>query len=72
MLLRAAAKDGRCYARPMQTETAFICLDCGDHVVRFIEPAANDQHICAACLWLRQVESPEDREMLRALLRHRG
>lgn len=48
----------------------FDCRDCGDHVVSFTEPAANEQNICAKCLWLREVEDPEDRAMLRAFLNY--
>jgi hypothetical protein len=46
----------------------FQCIDCGDHVVSYTAMADNDQDICAKCLWLRAIEDPEDREMLRALL----
>jgi hypothetical protein len=47
----------------------FTCRDCGDHVLSYAEPHANDQDICAKCAWLREVEDPKDREMLRAFLR---
>jgi hypothetical protein len=47
----------------------FDCADCGTHVYSYGEAAANDQDICATCQWLRDVEDPEDREMLRAFLK---
>jgi hypothetical protein len=53
-------------------EREFDCLDCGDHVVAFSAMAANDQDICAKCLWLRDIEDPYDREMLRTFLNRIG
>jgi hypothetical protein len=53
-------------------EREFDCLDCGDHVVALGALAANDQDICAKCLWLRSIEDPDDRAMLRAFLNKLG
>jgi hypothetical protein len=53
----------------------FICRDCGAHVDAFGEPdafkPANDQDLCAECLWLRSIEDPVEREKLREFLRRR-
>jgi len=35
------------------TTQEFDCLDCGVHVVRFGQVAANDQDYCAECEWCR-------------------
>jgi hypothetical protein len=47
----------------------FKCIDCGIEVHRFVELAANDQHLCLECLWLREIEDPEQRKVLRELFR---
>jgi hypothetical protein len=38
----------------------------------FGEPAANEQHLCAQCMWLRDIEDPVEREALRAWLQKIG
>jgi hypothetical protein len=43
----------------------FDCIDCGIHVLLFIPVAANDQYICAACTWLRSIEDPVERALMR-------
>ena len=45
----------------------FVCLDCGADVYRAVAQAANDQHVCGICEWLRNIEDPQEREQLRAL-----
>lgn len=50
----------------------FVCRDCGVDVVSFGPVHANDQDICAECLWLRSIEDPVEREKLRQFLRSRG
>ena len=52
----------------MSEPREFVCIDCGSEVASFGEPAANDQPLCAQCLWLRDIEDPEERERLRAWL----
>ena len=46
----------------------FTCLDCGAEVHRF-SLAANDDHVCIECKWLRDIEDPAEREVLRKELR---
>ncbi len=46
----------------------FTCRDCGTRVATFGAAHANEQDICARCLWLRDIEDPEEREKLRRLL----
>lgn len=46
----------------------FDCIDCGIHVLRFINHFANDQYLCAECTWLRSIEDPVEREKLRKFL----
>jgi hypothetical protein len=49
----------------------FTCKDCGTLVFAFGEQHANDQDLCAECIWLRAVEDPVDREKLREFLKRR-
>lgn len=50
----------------------FTCTDCGTDVTFFgVEAAANEQDLCATCLWLRAVEDPVEREKLREFLQRR-
>ena len=46
----------------------FECEDCGCEVHRAFTLAANDQHLCLECQWLRGIEDPKEREALRAVL----
>ena len=54
--------------RPAMREREFRCVDCGAEVCSLGEPHANDQDMCATCLWLRAVEDDRERERLRAFL----
>ena len=56
-------------AEPETTE--FTCVDCGVDVFHFGPKAANDQHVCATCAWLREIEDPADREKLKEWLEER-
>jgi hypothetical protein len=47
----------------------FICRDCATAVASFGDPAANDQELCAVCLWLRSIADPAERERVRSFLR---
>lgn len=51
-----------------QEPREYDCRDCGVHVFQYLASAANDQEICATCLWLREIDDPEEREALRKLL----
>lgn len=54
------------------TETReFTCIDCGGLVLSIGVSHANDQPICAECLWLRAIEDPVEREKLRKFLEGR-
>lgn len=46
----------------------FECIDCGIEVWRPIKTAANDEHLCLECSWLRGIEDPVAREEMRVLL----
>ena len=52
----------------MESPEEFDCLDCGCRVYRFAGLAANDDHLCAECHWLRDVADPKERERLREIL----
>lgn len=47
----------------------FDCADCGARVASFGVVAANEQDICAVCLWLRDIADPVERERARRFLR---
>jgi hypothetical protein len=47
----------------------FTCRDCGTRVYRYVVHAANDHDLCVECIWLRDIEDPDERERLRAWLR---
>jgi hypothetical protein len=49
----------------------FTCTYCGTKVASFGEAHANDQDICAQCLWLLSIEDLEEREKLRRFLEAR-
>lgn len=49
----------------------FICKDCDTQVFSFAPDHANDQDLCAECLWLRSIEDPVERELLRDFLNRR-
>lgn len=57
------------------TTREFICRDCGTNVTVFGEvdafKPANDQDLCAECIWIRSIENPVEREKLRAFLQRR-
>lgn len=50
----------------------FTCKDCGAHVVQIVPLHDNEQDICQTCSWLRSIDDPEERELLRHWLKERG
>lgn len=56
----------------MSATHEFDCIDCGTHVLSFGPEHANDENICAECMWLRSIEDPIEREQLRKFLNSRG
>jgi hypothetical protein len=48
----------------------FTCIDCGAHVYRAVQMAANDDHVCVECAWIRDIEDPEARERCKEYFAH--
>ena len=52
----------------MSDPREFDCRVCGVHVFSYGAPHANEQDMCAECLWLLNIEDPVEREKMRVAL----
>jgi len=46
----------------------FTCMDCGVEALMVGQDHANDQDLCGTCRWLRNIENPQKRAGMRAML----